>query len=268
MNEPHSKQPVNEINGLYFAHNGGDVLQDVNLQVNEREFVWIVGPNGGGKTTLMSIMLGLLKPDRGSVKLFGVSPQRARSRVGYLPQQARTDRHFPISVLEVALMGRLRRGLSMGFFPAADRDAAMEALSQVGLADQAGRPVGELSGGQQRRLLIGRALAAQPELLLLDEPMGNLDRSVEKQLHDLLRKLNEKLTIVMVSHDPAFVSEYVKEVVCVNRTVAVHPTSVMESEFVGDLYGTGMRVVRHDQHDRDGRHDSEDTGDKVNGQGG
>ncbi|MBU8934942.1 MAG: metal ABC transporter ATP-binding protein [candidate division Zixibacteria bacterium] len=249
------RKPIIEIDGVSFAYNGQTVLQDVNLTVYEREFVWIVGPNGGGKTTLMKIMLGLLAPARGSVKLLGVAPLEARSRIGYLPQHVDTDRQFPISVLEVALMGRLRRGMRWGPFPAEDTRVALDALQQVGLAELAERPAGELSGGQHRRLLIGRALAAQPELLLLDEPMANLDRQVEKELHELLQQLNKHLTIVMVSHDPAFVSDFVKQVVCVNRTVAVHPTSVMENEFVGELYGSGMRVVRHDQHDH---HHSED----------
>ncbi|RKX27230.1 MAG: ABC transporter [Candidatus Zixiibacteriota bacterium] len=242
---------VLNINRVSFSYNSEVIFDNINLTVHEREFVWIVGPNGGGKTTLMKIILGLLTPSGGSVEIFGTSPLKARSRIGYMPQHAYLDQRFPITVLEIILMGQLKKGIKAGLFSSRDRRAAFETLELIGMSDLSGRPFGELSGGQQRRLLIGRALVAKPDMLLLDEPMANLDRRIEKELYDLLRRLNQNLTIIMISHDPAFVSEFVEQVVCVNRKVVIHPTAIMEREFIGELYGSGMRVVRHDQHHHD-----------------
>ncbi|MEA2031143.1 MAG: ABC transporter ATP-binding protein [candidate division Zixibacteria bacterium] len=244
-------KPILEINGVSFSYNKELVLEDINLTVHERDFVWIVGPNGGGKTTLMKILIGLLSPSKGSVELFGDSPRKTRSRVGYMPQHSYIDHRFPITVLQVALMGRLKSNMRTGQFSSEDHRVALNALEQVGIADLAKLPFGELSGGQQRRLLIGRALTANPEILLLDEPTANLDRRIEKELYDLLKRLNQKLTIVVISHDPAFVSEFVKQVVCINHTLRIHPTTIMENRFSGDLYGSKMRMVRHDQHHND-----------------
>ena len=243
------ESPVVTLEDVSFAYNAQPVLEDVTLTIGRKEYVWIVGPNGGGKTTLVKLILGLLHPGRGKVRVFGKTPSAVRQRIGYMPQHARLDPSFPVTVMDVALMGRLRSGVKIGRFSAQDRRAGLEALDQVDLADLKGRSLSELSGGQQRRLLIARALAAQPELLILDEPMANLDIRVERELNNLLRRLSERLTIVIVSHDPAFVSGFVERVICVKRHVHVHPTSVMDSEFIDELYGTTKRVVRHDVHD-------------------
>jgi zinc transport system ATP-binding protein len=173
---------------------------------------------------------------------------QSRHRIGYVPQHANLDRRFPITVLEVALMGRLTGGLNAGSYSASDRTSAIQALELLDIGDLAPRSINELSGGQQRRLLIARALAAEPELLFLDEPTANLDRQIESELFDIFKELNNRLTIIMVSHDPAFVSDFVEHVVCVNRTVAVHPTAKMDRQFIGELYGTQVRMVRHDLH--------------------
>lgn len=242
--------PVIVIENVSFSYNDEPVLEDVNLTISAREFVWIVGPNGGGKTTLVKIVLGLLRPRRGKVTVFGASASASRRRIGYMPQHAQLDLRFPVTVMDVALMGRLTSGIRPGPYSGEDRDSAGRALELTGLAVTANRPLGELSGGQHRRLLIARALACEPELLLLDEPTANLDRRVERELYELLRKLNEHLTIVMVSHDPAFVSDFVKQVVCVNHTVAVHPTSEMERLGMEEIFGPEIRLVRHDRHRR------------------
>ena len=168
--------PIVEFEDVSFAYDGMVVLEDVNLHIHDKEFVWIVGPNGGGKTTLMKIILGLLTPSGGSVEIFGTSPLKARSRIGYMPQHAYLDQRFPITVLEIILMGQLKKGIKAGLFSSRDRRAAFETLELIGMSDLSGRPFGELSGGQQRRLLIGRALVAKPDMLLLDEPMANRDR--------------------------------------------------------------------------------------------
>lgn len=239
---------VISLSNVDFGYDGELVLAGVNLSITERDFAWIVGPNGGGKTTLLKLMVGLLRPKRGTVRVFGGPPQRSGSRIGYLPQSADLDPEFPVTAADVVFMGRLGGGIKLGPFRKKDREVVDGVMSEVGLHEMRDRPFSDLSGGQRRRLLIARALACRPDLLLLDEPTANLDFKMEEELYELLHRLNERLTIVMVSHDPAFVSESVKSVVCVNRNVSVHPTSEVSSEFMGHLYGGGVRMVRHDRH--------------------
>ena len=239
---------VVSIKNLSFSYNSHPALEDVSLTINHKDFVWVVGPNGGGKTTLLRLILGLLHPQRGTIKVLGEEPSQARSDIGYMPQFAQLDDKFPISVFDVTLMGRLGNGHTIGPFRNNDRKIAEKTLKQVGLYDLRQRRFSALSGGQQRRLLIARALASEPKLLLLDEPTANLDQVAEKELFELLRQLNERLTIILVSHEPAFVLDFVKRVVCVNRHVTEHPTSAVDGEFMGDLYRGELRMVRHDRH--------------------
>lgn len=241
-------EAVIAVEKLWFSYNRAPILEDVNLTISEKEFVWIVGPNGGGKTTLVKLMLGLLKPARGLVRVFGTTPEQARPRIGYMPQYAHLDPQFPVNVMDIVLMGRLGNGWKVGPYRRADKEVAAKALREVGLWEARSLSLSMLSGGQRRRLLIARALACEPDLLLLDEPTANLDLAVEQELYELLRELNQRLTIVMVSHDPAFVSQFVKRVVCVNRKVAVHPTCEVDGEIMDELYGRRVRMVRHDQH--------------------
>ncbi len=238
--------PAVETRGLAFFYGPYAVLDDVNLAIPPLDFACIVGPNGGGKTTLLKILLGLLPPKSGQVRVLGQSPHEARRRVGYMPQHARLDPLFPATVLDVALLGRLGKGPTLGGYRRADRQAAMQALAEVGLAELAQRSFSALSGGQQQRTLIARALASQPEILMLDEPTSSLDMNVEQELYDLLTRLNQRLTILLVSHDLGFVSHFVKTVVCVNRRVVVHPTSGITGEMINQLYGADMHMVRHD----------------------
>ncbi len=241
--------PIVAFKDVSYAYNSQTVLDQVNLEIAPRDFVWIVGPNGGGKTTLVKLLLGLLRPKSGSVSVFGSPVEECRERIGYMPQHAHLDLRFPVTVMDVTLMGRLNSGYLPRGYDSQDRDAALEALAAVSLDNLAHRQLGELSGGQQRRLLIARALACNPELLVLDEPTANLDRLVERELFDILRRLSERMTVIMVSHDPAFVSDFVKSVVCVNKSVSVHPTTRFDTEFMHDLYRGDMRIVRHDQHE-------------------
>ena len=160
-------------------------------------------------------------------------------------QYARFDPSFPISVRDVVTMGRLGN-LRTGPYRSADREAALEALEEAGLADLHSRPFSDLSGGQRQRVFIARALASKPELLLLDEPTANVDRTAEAKLYDLLRRLNERLTILMASHDVGFVTKFVKQCLCVNRNVILHPTTKLDGGIIRDLYGSEMAMVRHD----------------------
>ena len=242
-----SDTPVIAFENLSFSYDGSPTLEEVNLTIGEREFACIVGPNGGGKTTLLKLTLGLLKPAQGRVRVFDRAPEAARARIGYMPQNVHLDPKFPVSVLDVVLMGCLGNGRSFGPYRRKDRAAAEEALKSVGLVDLRDRAFSALSGGQQRRLLIARAIACRPELLLLDEPTANLDPRVEQELYQMLNELNKQMTIVLVSHDMAFVSRFVQKVICVKRKVDVHPTCEIEGGVLSDIFGPDFRLVRHDQ---------------------
>ena len=239
-------EPVIRLDDVTFSYNGAPVLENVNLSVGPKDFAYIVGPNGGGKTTLLKLLLGLLEPERGTVRIFGRPPDQVRGRVGYVPQNYDYDPHFPVRVIDIVLMGRVDRSRLPGPYRKADVDAACEVLRQVEMQDLRHRRLSSLSGGQRQRVLIARSLAGEPEILLLDEPTASLDLQVEAELFDLLRALNRNLTVAMVTHDVGFVSEVVTKVICVNRRVFVHPTSRVTSEMIREMYGTDVRMVRHD----------------------
>lgn len=244
-----SAPPAISLRGVWFAYNGTTVIEDVSFSIAQGESICMVGPNGGGKTTLLKLILGLLKPDRGTIEVLGAPPRAARRRVGYMPQHLGFDPQFPMTVLDIVLMGRLGRpGLrgALGWYDAADRRAALDALDAVGLRNAARQSFGTLSGGQRQRALVARALATQPDLLLLDEPTANIDVMAEAQLTDILRWLGRQLTILMVSHDLGLVGELAKKVICVNRRAVVHPTCELTGQRLEALYGHELRIVRHD----------------------
>ncbi|MBK9473809.1 MAG: ABC transporter ATP-binding protein [bacterium] len=238
--------PVLACRNLDFGYEGRPVLSGVNLAIPAGDFVSVVGPNGSGKTTLLKLALGLLRPTAGEVTVFGERPERARHRIGYVPQHTHLDPLFPVSALDVVLMGRLGLGSGLGPWRRRDREPARAALAEVGLADHADRHFASLSGGQKQRTLIARSLAGEPELLLLDEPTAGLDAHVEEGFFRLLETLNRRLTIIMVSHDLGFVAGFVKSVICVGQKVVVHPTSAITGQVIADLYGADMRMIRHD----------------------
>lgn len=221
------------------------VLQKVNLEVAEGEFLGLVGPNAGGKSTLLKLILGLLRPQSGQVQVLGTSPRQARRRLGYVPQYPSFQRDFPISVEQVVLMGRLGLTPSLGWYQRADRAAARQALREVEAADLARRRIGTLSGGQLQRVLLARALVGDPQVLILDEPTANIDQRTEGEIFDLLAGLNARLTILVVSHDIAFISSYVDRVACLNRTLTCHQTDAIDGELVHRLYGEKVRSVAH-----------------------
>ena len=242
-------QPVSDViacHDLNFGYEGKPILRNVNIRIPAGDFVCVVGPNGSGKTTLLKLALGLLEPNSGRIEVFGQAPRHSCARIGYVPQHPRLDPLFPVSALDVTLMGRLGRSRPVFGWSRRDREQAHAALSEVGLADRADHHFAALSGGQKQRVLISRALAGDPDLLLLDEPTAGLDAHVEEGFYRLLEELNKRLTIVLVSHDLGFVSGFVKSVVCVGREVLVHPTSEITGEIIADLYGSEMRLVRHD----------------------
>ena len=179
-----------------------------------------------------------------------------RHRIGYVTQHAQVDPQFPVTALDVVLMGRLRARPRFGFFSSRDKKAARAALEQMELAGLEAQPFSELSGGQRQRVLIARALVDEPELLLLDEPTSSLDLHVENEFYELLRDINKRLTILLVSHDLGFVTPFSTSVVCVKRFVQVHPTSqISGEELIRDMYGTDMLMVRHDHRCAEGGHE-------------
>ena len=239
-------ETVVEMHGVTFAYDGTPVLEDVHFSIEKGDFVGVIGPNGGGKTTLLKVMLGLLTPQRGTVTVFGQPPAAGRRRVGYMPQHSALDLKFPVSVLDVVLLGRLGTGRSIGPFRRSDKRAAEAVMEDLEIAGLRNRGFENLSGGQRQRVLIARALVSDPELLLLDEPTASLDVQMESELYGLLKRLNERLTIVMVSHDLGVVSKNVRKVVCVKRKVTAHPTTELTGEMIQEMYGD-VCIVRHDQ---------------------
>ena len=205
----------------------------------------LVGPNAGGKSTLLKLILGLLRPQSGRIRVLGAAPQEARRRVGYVPQYPSFQRDFPISVEQVVLLGRLGSTPSLGWYRRGDREAALHALAEVEAADLARRRIGTLSGGQLQRVLLARALVGEPQILILDEPTANIDQRAEGDIFDLLAMLNARLTILVVSHDIAFISSYVDRVACLNRTLVCHRTDAIDAELIHQLYGEAVRSVAH-----------------------
>ncbi|RXK88121.1 ABC transporter ATP-binding protein [Chlorobaculum sp. 24CR] len=225
---------------------GAKVLDGLSLSVHEGDFLAVLGPNGGGKTTLLKVVLGLVRPTSGSVTVFGKEPGCAAGRIGYVPQRLDFDRSFPISAMEVVLMGRLSRKKLFQRYGRQDRQKALEALETTGLASLAQRRIGALSGGELQRALIARALAGEPELLLLDEPTASVDPDMKTTIYDLLDQLKKSHTIVLVTHDTGTIARHVSRIACLNCTLDMHePGSTLGRSALDSLYGYPVDVVEH-----------------------
>lgn len=242
------QNPAIELKDLWFAYNGQRVLEQVDMALPAGEFLAVIGPNGGGKSTLLRLLLGLLRPGGGSVRVLGREPGQAGGRIGYLPQFTQVSASFPISVLGAVLLGLVKPGLDLpgilrgGAARRAERQAAMTALERVGLADQAGRRLSDLSGGQRQRVFIARAIVSGPELLLLDEPTASVDGKSRLELMALLARLNQDMTIVMVSHDMSTVDGCVTSIACVNRTLHHHAESRLTPEIFAEAVGADLKA--------------------------
>ncbi len=230
---------------MWAGYDGEPVLESINLSIKERDFVGIIGPNGGGKTTLLKVMLGLMQPNRGRVRILGRSAAQGRRFIGYVPQQVDFDRNFPVNVYDVAMMGRLgRRGL-LRRYTSEDRRAVTRALQQVEMLDMKDRPIGELSTGQRQRVYIARALATEPKILFLDEPTASVDSHVTTSIYELLRKLNEHVTILLISHDMSAISSHVKTVGCLNRRLFYHESREITPEMLEEAYHCPIDLIAH-----------------------
>ncbi|MGA1874491.1 MAG: metal ABC transporter ATP-binding protein [bacterium] len=229
-------EEIVRLKGIWARYNGLTILENINLSIKQRDFLGLIGPNGGGKTTLLKIILGLIKPARGEVRVFGHSPDRSGKLIGYVPQVAGFDRQFPVSVWEVVLMGRLGHRRIFSSYQAEDREIAREALQTMEMLDFKDRQIGKLSGGQQQRVLIARALAGRPKLLLLDEPTAGVDTRMQIGLYELLKRFKEDMAIILVSHDLAVISSYVDKIACLNRRLFYHDSTEITLQDLEKVY--------------------------------
>ena len=232
--------PIIEIKDLDFAYSDATVLEAVNLSVSEQDFLAIIGPNGGGKTTLLKLMLGLLTPCGGSIRVNGKSPGNAASCIGYVPQNVHMNQDFPISVLDVVLMGSFEPKNRFQRNKAQKKKAALETLDRLEMANYADKKIGELSGGQRQRVLIARALVSQPRLLLLDEPTASIDTKGQSEFYKLLASLNKEITILVVSHDLLVISRYVNAVACVNQRLHYHNQAEITGNMLETMYSCSV----------------------------
>lgn len=233
-------EEIVELKNIAAAYDGVTVLHDVNLTIREKDFIGIIGPNGGGKTTLLKVTLGLLKPTKGEVVYHGAK----HSLFGYLPQNNRFDARFPISVREVVLSGLLSEKGIFQKYTRQDKDKADELLALYGMGDFRKRPIGELSGGQMQRVFLCRAIISSPRILILDEPSTYVDSKFEQEFYSLLNDLNRRMSIVMVSHDLGTICSYVKTIACVNRTLHYHNSNLITPEQM-QLYNCPIELVTH-----------------------
>ena len=244
-------EPIVELTHVTVRYQDLVAVEDVSLQVMPGEFLALIGPNGSGKTTLIKAMLGLVEPASGEVRLFGKVPRdlgKEWGRVGYVPQLTRIDPRFPIRVLDVVLMGRYGQVGLIRRPGRRDRQAAELALQRVGLADLAGRQIGRLSGGQRQRVLVARALASEPELMILDEPTTGVDVGTTEGLFELLEAFHhDGMTVIVVSHDVGVVAQHVNRVACMNRRLVAHgrPAEVLRGDVLECMYGREAALVSH-----------------------
>jgi zinc transport system ATP-binding protein len=221
------------------------VLEDINLSVQQGDFLGIIGPNGGGKTTLLRVILGLIKPSRGKVSVMGTSPRKARRFVGYVPQYSLFHREFPASVWDVVLMGRCGyRGVFQRYNDQ-DRRLALQALETVEMSGFQDRQIGRLSGGELQRVFIARALVLEPKLLLLDEPTASVDTAMQTEFYQILDRLRQNMAIVLVSHDIGAVSVYVDKIACLNRRLFYHDSKEISPEELEAVYGCPVDLIAH-----------------------
>ncbi len=239
------KKIILSIEGLSFKYDDQTVLEDVTIQVEEGEFIGIFGPNGGGKTTLLKLMMGMLRPEKGTIKLLGASPKQVRHKIGYVPQTLHCDKDFPISVFDVVMMGTLSKLPWWGGYTKELKQKAIIALEQVGLAQLKKQSFGTLSGGQAQRALIARAIVDSPKILLLDEPTASIDPQAEVEILQLLLNLNKTMTIIMITHDLQVIIDKSKRLFCVDRKVSAMRTKEVCEHFALGLYHTPLTSKDH-----------------------
>lgn len=234
-----------QLENISAGYENKPVLHDVNLTVFKNDFLGIIGPNGGGKTTLVKLMLGLLRPTTGRIRFYRDGHDVKTLRIGYLPQQNLLDAKFPVTVRDVILSGLLGRHRIIHAYRRADYDRAAEVMQELELTDLARRSFGELSGGQRQRVLIGRALVCRPEVLFLDEPNTYIDRPNEENLYRLLEQINHHCAVVLVSHDLGTVLQEVRNIACVNYSVHYHAATDVTEQELSEAFGCPFELIAH-----------------------
>jgi len=236
--------PIIDVRDVCFSQNDHPVLQGVNLQVEPGAFMAVIGPNGGGKSTLLKLVLGIYQPEKGTIRVLDGSPRKNAYRIGYVPQDVGLNRRFPVSVFDVVLMGRLNPGWGWWRFGPSDKSKVQAALKSMDMWEFRDRRIGELSGGQRQRAYIARAIATEPDILLLDEPTASVDAKGQTDFYDILKSLNDKIAIIIVSHDFMTLSGYVDSVACVNKSLHYHGCSEITREMT-DMYQCPVELVAH-----------------------
>lgn len=230
-----------KVQNLGFSYDKAPILKDVSFTIRPQELIYLIGPNGGGKTTLLKLLMGFLKPSEGTLQIFGKSPSEVTEQIAYVPQSFSYDRLFPISVFNVVLSGRLAHLPWHGFYPKKDKQLALEALEQVGLLEYKDQPIGELSGGQLQRVLIARALVSKPQILILDEPTSCLDHKAQHEIQKIIKHLKRKITILLVTHDLDRLQAESDRIFCVHGTLSqIAPKDVCQHVSMG-LYHPSVK---------------------------
>jgi len=243
--QANSNNAIVKLENIWMRYDGVTVLEDINLSINHGDFLGIIGPNGGGKTTLLKVMLGLIKPTQGQVTYPGHTLEQGRKLTGYVSQHNLFDRDFPASVWDVAIIGRCKSTGLLKRYSKADKKATEQALDTVGMIDLKDRQMGKLSGGEQQRVFIARALATEPELLLLDEPTASVDTTTQTDFYELLENLKQDISIAIVSHDLSAISIYVDKIACLNVQLYYHGSTEIGPEVLEATYKCPVQVIAH-----------------------
>lgn len=239
---------VIDIDNVSFNYGIVPVLEDVSLKIYEDEFIGIIGPNASGKSTLLKLILGLLEPDKGVISKYNRDGKNLRNHIGYVPQHSSFPRDFPVTVGEVVMMGHIVSSSRLFRYKNKEIELAKQAMQKLEIENIEKRQIGELSGGQLQRVLIARALVCEPEILILDEPTSNVDMRVEEDIFSLLKNYSEHMTVIVVSHDIAFISGYVDRVACLNRTLVCHNTASISGKMIEELYDAPVKMIHHHHH--------------------
>lgn len=236
-------QSIIDVNNVFFSYDDANVLENINFQVFDKDFVGIIGPNGGGKTTLIKLILGYLSPNQGEIKIFNNTPFLSRDKIGYVPQYLSYEKTFPISSLELVLMGSFSKS---SFSPRINKEKINDAyatMSKLKIDHLANNAYSELSGGQKQRCLIARALINKPAILILDEPTSSVDMSVEKDIYDILHELNKDITILLISHDVSFISNYINKVICINKSMSINDVNNIDKVINEDYNKNSSQII-------------------------
>ena len=245
------------IENVSVIYDGVPVLEDVNMEIKRNDFIGIIGPNGGGKTTLVKVILGLIRPEKGRIRYF-IPHNTGHSKIGYLPQVHSFDKKFPVSVQDVILSGLPEERKLISRHTKEDIKKAREWMEKLGISSLQNKAIGALSGGEMQRVFLCRSLISEPELLILDEPNTYVDNLFERELYEVLRKLNERMAILLVSHDVGTITSYIKSIACVNRHFHHHPSNIITEKQLAS-YNCPIQIITHGDipHTVLGKHDHE-----------